>query len=450
MAEESRSYPDPHGYGRRCEESDCSLCRDAGLEWKSGFCSSGCWSPKPVATAMDPDRWSKLPRDILGNIFARLPTDGIGRVRCLSKEWRVATSSPSKFSLECAKFQPNLWALIGFREGPAKTCWVRAYDSQAGKWHGFEIESIPQLYRNAIRVFDGGLGCFVPCGVGEDHQPVLVCNPLTGEWKQLPLSRLVGNQPRMAQLRVNREKGTYKVIVVGHVGVAADLKHRWEDNNPLAAEVYDSERKAWSALESGKVLGFTYWWYSKQPIPMSMRLGVYDCSTGVLSECYEQEFPRRPYRNPDGEIHGTWGDPSFANHVNELYSLESHFDHECGRREESGLSWYNVSKHEEGNWGLSPDRRAQVRTAPNEVVELQLWKCGPGSLRVCRSFFLLIGNHVDRDPGCERVYYLRLYDREKKKWLEEFAFEGSDRKYSVSPMDLYEFGIGELRWDACP
>ena len=47
----------------------------------------------------------------------------------------------------------------------------------------------------------------------------------------------------MAQLRVNREKVMYKVIVVGHVAVAADLKHCREDNNPLAVEVYDLEMK---------------------------------------------------------------------------------------------------------------------------------------------------------------------------------------------------------------
>ena len=117
------------------------------------------------------------------------------------------------------------------------------FDSQAGNWLGFEIESIPHVYRNAIRVFDGGLGCFVPCKLGEDHRLVLVCNLLTGEWKQLSLSHLVGNQPQMAQLRVNREKVTYKVIVVGHVAVAVDLKHRWEDNNPLAAEVMTRKRR---------------------------------------------------------------------------------------------------------------------------------------------------------------------------------------------------------------
>ncbi|KAG0574607.1 hypothetical protein KC19_VG276000 [Ceratodon purpureus] len=386
---ELHAYPDPHGYGRLgrcCEDSACSLCRSAGLEWKSGFCLRGRWSPKPVEmqAPMDADVWSKLPRDILGNIFVRLPTDGIGRVRCLSKEWRLATSSCSKFTQECAKLHLDLWAMVGFRDGPALTCWVRAYDAKACKWHAFGIESIPQLYRNAIRIFDVGLACFVPCGLGEDHQPVLVCNPLTREWRQLPLSRVVGNQPRMAQLRVDREKGTYQVVVVGHFGVAADVKSCREENNPLPVEVYDSETKMWSPMVSGKVLGFTYWWFAKSLNPMSMRLGLFDCCTGVLAEFYEQ-FPRRPHRDSDGEVHGYWDELSFAHHLNDLYLLESYFDQDPDQEhsEETDVTLYSVLKHEEGNWGLGTHGPDEARTAPNEIMKLNMVKPSiSGHLRI--------------------------------------------------------------------
>ncbi|KAG0596590.1 hypothetical protein M758_UG268300 [Ceratodon purpureus] len=147
----------------RCVKADCSHCRDVGLEWKSGFCDRGCWMERIGTAFLDPRVRSELPKRLLESILARLPVDAIARMRCVCKEWRRMASSSSWFTEECRSVQSQLWALVGFGHGTL-TCWVRAYDVKAGKWHAIGIESIPQSYRNAIRVFDGGLACF--CLVG--------------------------------------------------------------------------------------------------------------------------------------------------------------------------------------------------------------------------------------------------------------------------------------------
>jgi hypothetical protein len=44
---------------------------------------------------------------------------------------------------------------------------------------------------------------------------------------------------------------------------------------------------------------------------------------------------------------------------------------------------------------------------------------------------------------------MRIHDMENWQWLKEFGFDTRDR-HSLSAMDIYEFGVGELRWDVCP
>lgn len=110
---------------------DCSYCPSAGFVWTSGFCLSNHWEKKPTATGpLDHNVWSKLPSELLHLVFARLPTDGIGRARSLSKHWNLALPSSSPVTKECGNLQPKLCALLGFTRA-TQECWVRAYDSRA-------------------------------------------------------------------------------------------------------------------------------------------------------------------------------------------------------------------------------------------------------------------------------------------------------------------------------
>ena len=68
---------------------------------------------------------------------------------------------------------------------------------------------------------DGGLICFVSTSNNkspkpEDDQLLMVCNPLTRDWKSLPRRPPVTNLPKMIQLVIDSSTKSYKVIAVGH------------------------------------------------------------------------------------------------------------------------------------------------------------------------------------------------------------------------------------------
>ena len=431
---------------RFCKRDDCSFCPSAGYEWTSGFCMGGHWRKKPhvdAGPALLPPVWSKLPPELLGPVVARLPTTAIGRARTLSKDWNRALSSSSGVAKECGKVQPNLHGFVGFNR-KSKECWVRAYEPSLGKWHAFNIDSIPQTYARSIRASDAGLVCVVPyCGDSSFYlQPALVVNPLTREWKQLPLQQFVVNQASMVQMRVDRATGAYKVTLVGQ----RELK------DGVMAEVFDSQMQKWTAVVSGKVMDFFWPWPPRDPNPGLMELGVFDCVSHELRKYDVSHFPPRPLGEADVPTlegyNGPWEVQGLAILQNDLYLLES--------IPPSGLiggcTTYNVSKYVEGKWGIGSRFGNSIGVATfNGSPQILAFEmddlCLPMTLYACKTFFLVLGGDVDS----ANLIYMKLYDVETEKWTGKLELQIKDSDWhSISGDDLDTAVLCELRWDARP
>lgn len=224
---------------------------------------------------MRPLLWSKLPEELLELIIARLPVAQIDGLRALSKSWRFNMSPHSNFKRLCAEARPKLFALMRADPQRAKIRF-KLFDSRLYMWHNCEY-SLAREYRRSLSVSDGGLVCFVPCVNG---LPILVCNPLTNDWRELPMQAHVRNKPRMIQLIVDKQLGSYKLIIVG--------SGREEQ---LAAEVYDSGSRKWSLMNKGYVSGYVDYRLQYPSSDDVCRynatrgdsLGVYDCGRKRLS-----------------------------------------------------------------------------------------------------------------------------------------------------------------------
>ncbi|KAG0589423.1 hypothetical protein KC19_1G020000 [Ceratodon purpureus] len=430
-----------------CVRKLCPNCTAAGCVWTTSFGTTGYWRKVrrelevAVGPTLDPEIWEQLQPDLLGHVLARLPTDGIGRVRALSKAWNTSMSTSSLVAKQCAEAQPNLHALMGFSV-VTRECWVRAYDTRACKWHAYSIPSIPKLYASSISSSDAGLACFVPHRGDEDLvlEPVLVCNPLTREWKQLPMQRLVLKQACMVQLRVDRGTGSYSVTLVGRG------THVYEG----VAEVYNSKTGEWSAVVSeGKVVDYFWSWPPKDLHDLEPRtLGVFDSSTQQLLAYREEHFPTWPLTDSEGQpledlADGYWEVRGLAIHGNDLYVLES-FPHSEEDREST---WFNVAKYEEGCWGFGSTGLPTFTGHP-EIVELEMdfTHAFGETLFVCKTFFLVVGS----DKSDQDIFQVTLYDVESGEWLPQFEIVCDEEWPNIMHEEMNKAFLCELLWDASP
>ncbi|XP_024376515.1 uncharacterized protein [Physcomitrium patens] len=413
---------------RVCRNFRCSICSGQGLVYSGVRDCRFCCHPGSIQTGfvtepLDPGVWSKLPLDLLEFIFARLPIDFIVRLRALSKAWKRELSTCSSFTTECAKSQPNLGAIMGFS---TDSCWVRVYDTTVirppyenpRKWHAFRIKNIPKLYASSMTACDGGLVCIVPLAT---LQPVLVLNPLTREWRQLPLQRLV-KHPGMVQLRVDRDTRMYEVILVGFKG-----------GSGVIGESYDSNINQWSAVASGNVMGPLCEYPRTSHLEYMGWVQVYNGSKNLLRGY------RLPKRDPDRIASTRWRVLGYATCMNNFYFLES----EIGERFEDGRLpvRFNVSKFEEGNWRVGSHESIRI-SKPSVNFEFHVDIPEGPKLLVCKSFFMVVFRGYNHN-----YFVLIFYDLENNKWQK---FDLQCTEYSVSRKEMETAFACELRWDARP
>jgi len=222
---------------------------------------------------MRPWLWSQLPDELLELVIARLPVAQIDGLRALSKSWRFNMAPHSHFKRLCAEARPKLFALM--RADPQRgKIRFKLFDSRSYMWHNCEY-NLAREYRQSLSVSDGGLVCFVP---GGQQLPILVCNPLTNDWRALPLPSLVRHKPRMIQLLVG--SGSYRLILVGALGP-----------DRLGAEVYDSSIQKWEILNHGSISGYVDYrmQFDGHNPSRGESLSVYDCSKRLLTglDCCE-------------------------------------------------------------------------------------------------------------------------------------------------------------------
>ena len=160
---------------------------------------------------MDPNIWSNIPQIILELIFARLPLQSLVRLQLLSKQWRSDLTAPA-FQHAFCDGRPKGFAVVESERTNPKQVW--AYDAGARRWHGLPLDYLPFSYLAAA---DGGLLCFVKYGKLEECLQLVVCNPLTCAWRELP--PVVGVQmiPKAFHMKVDFKSRQYTIKFLGTI-----------------------------------------------------------------------------------------------------------------------------------------------------------------------------------------------------------------------------------------
>lgn len=193
----------------------------------------------PTST-MDPKLWSTLPNILLELIFARLPLHCIVQLRTLSKHWHSAIASPDfQHALRDTKRHGarNDVAVV-MENWRAQPKWVWVFDAcststaspdstgseSQRKWYGLPLQYLP--FSDPVPVAaDGGLLCFAKLGLHMSSNAsagppqllvqVVVCNPLTQAWRELPCLHGVHAMPAVFLMVVDSESRQYSIFCKG-------------------------------------------------------------------------------------------------------------------------------------------------------------------------------------------------------------------------------------------
>jgi hypothetical protein len=142
-------------------------------------------------------------------VFARLPLQSLIRLRLLSKEWNADLSSRA-FQLAFCDGRPRGFAVVETERTGPKRVW--AYDARARTWHGLPLGYLPFSYLVAA---DGGLLCFAKYGKADERLQLVVCNPLTCTWRELPPAVGVQMIPKALHMKVDMASRQYTIKFLG-------------------------------------------------------------------------------------------------------------------------------------------------------------------------------------------------------------------------------------------
>lgn len=434
-------------------------------------------------SVLDPSIWSDLPTAMVELIFAQLPLREVYRLRSLSRGWRSAIASPeSEFMRLLAMVRKSFNKLVcnseAFDAGHSKiiespvAIWSGIVDANhftfrvldrigASKFHESWCAltfTPPFEYLFSWFAHDGGLVCLFPdnhirCWTLADNAcddenekhanykerlrgstplPLLVANPLTNVQKTLPLQNVVHEHPDMVQLRVDRDSGEYKVILVGQGLTLHGIDYGY------AAEVYDSSTGTWSMLSFGYVFDYMFEQYL---CGETRSAKIYDCERG---EC------RKPlYSSPPNgvllactQFKGSYYELRRETMRN-LQEAEGTLESTRNSKEEFT---YTISQFQcDDSYRFRLKGRVEVADE-----EIPLDGCYHPSLLACNSFILLLADicpryNVDDQEAPPRV--MRLYNMALGKWVPipqgRFEVETHNRTHNQDHMI-------ELQWAVVP
>ncbi|KAG0571276.1 hypothetical protein KC19_VG001100 [Ceratodon purpureus] len=387
------------------------LARRATLDTGMGFrVSAGDWTGGKL--------WRSFPEDLLEMVFARLPVRTIVELIRDSHAWSIMSKSAT-FRRTCVERHPcSLPCLMRWDAASAEGGSVRAtvYDHESKEWAGFDLVGLPPSaagqarhdYGDSMYGHDSGLVCFVPPGdLSVAH--VLVCNPLTGDWRSLPLVRHEHRPTVMVQLLADDDTKTYRVMLVsGHHRTRRDCV--CEAHAPeLTARRYDSATGAWSLMDTGWVYGSCG---TLQGCRTSQVPRAFDCERKVM---YHEKY-NVPFTHPYG-----W---SFARDGLVVLCTST-----CGIWEFGWHGSYTVKR-------VMPMCPIPIRGDPPHGVHI-----------FSSTHFIVVINNVMDDEGNLDVI-VQMWDRSTDQWVVTSSMPAAE---NLAPsVSLQRTFSCELRWDAIP
>lgn len=163
-----------------------------------------CFSPTSSAENGSYSSWDRLPEELVARILALLPFSNIYLARCVCKKWRSTIWSPLFFAF--CKLEPlRMPWLLEFQQHMYNQAW--AYDLAGCRWFHLNFFFLPE--NASVVAASGGLVCLGRAT--EEGYILFVCNPLTKDWKKLPL---IPVQPGLVLVDVDQQSNFYKIIAL--------------------------------------------------------------------------------------------------------------------------------------------------------------------------------------------------------------------------------------------
>ncbi|KAG0586290.1 hypothetical protein KC19_2G079400 [Ceratodon purpureus] len=189
--------------------------------------------------SLDPTIWRNLPDEIHEHILAFLPFPTLFRCATVCKQWRNIAHGTHLRLTRAAPTTAAPW--------PAY-CPVRYTQTETGAlhWSGFSLatnkwQPLPQLPlpsspgKSIITGSGGLLVVYKP-------NSIFVCNPVTGQRRELPPTNQKWLRPDILHMIVNELTASYKIILAGTEAYSA--------SKPQPTEVYDSATNTWTITGS--------------------------------------------------------------------------------------------------------------------------------------------------------------------------------------------------------
>jgi hypothetical protein len=191
---------------------------------------------KPVVSPLKL-KAEKLPVEAVERILAHLPLPALIRARCVCKRWRTLVASPRFLSARAeipAVANPPYFPMVFSQSYGRKCC---AFDFANYRWQRLApLDFVP--YKVTYVAGAGGLMCLRNC-----FELLVVCNPITRQWKNLPRSSgqlCVGQS--LIHMVFEPALKSYKIITI-----SATCK----------TEVYDNTSKNWNITSHSLPPGVT-------------------------------------------------------------------------------------------------------------------------------------------------------------------------------------------------
>ncbi|KAG0626563.1 hypothetical protein M758_2G135200 [Ceratodon purpureus] len=370
---------------------------------------------------LDPFLWSTLPEDVVELVFARLSTGKIIALREQSAIWSAMAKS-SNFRGVFSESHPEIFGLMRWDKA-GKRFWNLTYDIKSKEWMYQKLDGLSEAirasnisvqhdrYRDSMFASDGGLVCFVPRA---DYSPftILVGNPLTDEWKALPLLSQARKDAltlvTVVQLVVDEDTRCYRVVLV----------RGKTDEGCFLAHCFDSKTGEWSSMVSGLVYGDSVRRFNNNLRESWDNPVVHDCTTGKTHELIDCLYGEGDYEDSG----------RFALVKERLFMLGawSPDPHVNGRFTVSEFAWEtSVSK-----------------VSRKSSIECNLPRDYQGYLYACKEFLLGIADNCEE--GDDHHQRIRLYDLSAERWQE--LSMGDNCKFTNE--ELNNIFMCELRWDA--
>lgn len=147
------------------------------------------------ASAMDPQIWGNLPFHLLESVLAWLPISSLLRLRCVCKRFNNILYSPGLWATHRrARWCVAAWYLF---RGEGREC--AAFNPEADCWFKLPLEFLPST-KGRVVAAAGGLLCV------RQGDKMIVCNPLTKAWLELPPRKNTWKFPIVGMLTTARWK----------------------------------------------------------------------------------------------------------------------------------------------------------------------------------------------------------------------------------------------------